>query len=41
MVAKAFRLDNRIAASDGNGDGNMKGVCAAGACGRAGDLVDG
>ena len=41
MVAKAFRLDNRIAASDGNGDGNMKGVCAAGACGRAGYLVDG
>lgn len=41
VVAKAFRLDNRITASDRNGNGNVKGVCAAGACDRAGDLVDG
>ena len=41
MVTKAFRLDNRIAVSDGNRDGNVKDVCVAGACGRADDLIDG
>ena len=41
VVAKAFRLDDRITASDGNGDRYVKGVCVAGACGRAGNLIDG
>ena len=41
VVAKAFRLDNRITATDGNTNRNVKGVYDAGACDRAGDLVDG
>ena len=41
VVAEGFGLDDGRAAGDADGDGNVQGVCGAGAGGCAGDLVDG